>query len=370
MDLTPTAEQQALSEMMRELVSDVVPPSRMAELADAAAPLDKQLWSRLAKEAGVTGLLVASEHGGVGAGWREVSEVVAALGQALANVPYISSCVIAPTVLGDAVDDPQAPGLLARISAGGIVAVAMSGRDGGITPSSLDVEAIRGEGGWQLSGMAGHVEYGAVADVLLVLASTEDADLGWFVVDPSGSGGRIEPMRVLDATRPMSSVHLDATPAHQLSLARPAGDVTERATNARTTALACESHAAAGHLLDLTIQYARERVQFGRPIGSFQAIQHRCADMAVRVDEAASARALAVEAADTDAGWSEAASLAAVVGVEAFQMVAREAIQVHGGIGFTWEHVAHRYFRRSHATAALSGGPRAHRERMLTALGL
>jgi alkylation response protein AidB-like acyl-CoA dehydrogenase len=191
--------------------------------------------------------------------------------------------------------------------------------------------------------------------------------MGLFAVDASADGLTRTPMRVLDPTRPLAAVELDAVPADPVCA--DAAGVLDALRVRALAALASEQTGGAAACLDAAAGYAGSRIQFGRPIGTFQAIKHRCADMAVRVEEARSAAwwaAATLAEADPDA--APAADTAALVCSEAYTWVAEENVQVHGGIGFTWEHPAHLHVRRALSSAVLFGDAAGHRDRLLAAL--
>jgi alkylation response protein AidB-like acyl-CoA dehydrogenase len=176
---------------------------------------------------------------------------------------------------------------------------------------------------------------------------------------------------VLDATRPQSTVRLDAATAEPVGALGSCDDVVGPVLDAAATALACEQSAASAFLLDMTVAYCRTRYQFGQPIGSFQAIQHRLADLAILVDRSVSAVEYAIwAAADEPRRWREAASIAGAVCAETMYTAAAETIQLHGGLGFTWEHPAHRYYRRALASRTQYGKPSWYRERLLQGLSI
>ncbi|MTV23897.1 acyl-CoA dehydrogenase [Nitriliruptoraceae bacterium ZYF776] len=371
MRIVRTDEQEALTGIVRDLVATTSPPERVAELADGGAPRDDAMWARLRDELGVTGLLVPERFGGAGATWREVAAVAGELGRALVCVPFVTSSVIATTAVLATGDDEVAADLLPGVADGSLVlTVAAADIEGTLTADGIRVRAREDDGGWRLDGEVAYVADGTVADRLLVL-TVAPAGPSWFVVDPADASVAVHPMTVLDPTRPLATVTLEGAIGRPLGEVGAGWAVAEVVIDAATVALAAEQVAAAEHLLDLTVAYAKDRIQFGQPIGSFQAIQHALADLTLRVDEARSALELAVWAAsDAPDELREGAAIAGVVCAETLRTVATEAIQIHGGIGFTWEHVAHRYFRRAHGSSVAFGTPALHRERLLAAIGV
>jgi len=226
--------------------------------------------------------------------------------------------------------------------------------------------------GWSLTGAKQFVVDGHTADVLVAAAATEQGP-SLFLVRGDAPGVTRSALRALDLTRPMASVAFDASPATLLGAAGSGAAVAEAVLDRAMTALAAEQVGAARACLEASASYARDRVQFGRPIGTFQAVKHKCADMLVKVELA---QAAATEAARAASGAEDAPALPVAAAVahavcsEACMFVAMENIQVHGGIGFTWEHPAHLYFRRAKASQLLFGGPGVYYERLLQRSGV
>jgi alkylation response protein AidB-like acyl-CoA dehydrogenase len=244
--------------------------------------------------------------------------------------------------------------------------------DGLWRTDALDTRAVLAENQWTLSGRKEFVVDGASADLILVVAATE-AGPGLFAVEAEAAGLTRAPMTTLDMTRHQATLAFEHTPAVLVGEPGAAGTVVDRVLDRAMTALAAEQCGAARACLEASTDYARERTQFGRPIGSFQAVKHKCAEMLVRVSLADAA---ALEAADAADGAPDAPPLGIAAAVahsvcsEALMFVASENIQVHGGIGFTWEHPAHLYFRRAKSSQLCFGGPAVYHERVLQAFGI
>jgi alkylation response protein AidB-like acyl-CoA dehydrogenase len=232
---------------------------------------------------------------------------------------------------------------------------------------SARAERLKGGGGWVLSGKKSFVIDGATADLLLVVArSTAGPSL--FAVNRGAPGLRAEPMTTLDLTRPMAALTFDQVPAVLIGAEGRGGWLMSRVLDLACVALAAEQAGGARRCLEMSAGYARTRFQFGRPIGSFQAVKHKCADMLARVELAeATAREAARLADESAAEFPVAAATAHICCSQAYLFAAAENIQVHGGIGFTWEHPAHLYYRRAKSSELLFGSPAAHR-RALAAL--
>jgi alkylation response protein AidB-like acyl-CoA dehydrogenase len=225
-------------------------------------------------------------------------------------------------------------------------------------------------GGWTLSGRRSHVLDGCAAGLLLVVV-TDDAGPSVFAVRGDAPGLTVTPLTTLDLTRRQAAVQFSGVPATLVGGRGDAGAALRRTLDLAAVALAAEQAGGAGRLLQMSIEYAKDRYQFGRPIGSFQAIKHKLADMALDVERMDSVVRHAATVADGDpAALPAVAGIAKVFCSEAYFRVAAENIQVHGGIGFTWEHPAHLYFRRAKSSEFLLGSPSAHRERLLRTLGV
>jgi len=311
---------------------------------DAAAILAGQL--------GAFGLAIPEEHGGIGCTLAETHIVCEEIGRAASPVSYLNSAVLVPQALLAAGAHDRLPDL-AEGSVTGALAWAES--------NTWDPAAIRAEvRDGRLYGVKEHVLDGAEADFFLVPALL-DGSLALFEVDASAAA--VESLVPMDQTRPQARVTFDGSPAVLLGTDGEA--VLERLLAVAAVALSAEQLGGAERCLELTLEYVKTREQFGRVIGSFQAIKHRLADMYVLVESARSlsrdaARALAEDAPD----HAERAAMAQSYCAEAFQTCAAETIQLHGGIGFTWEHSAHLYFKRAHGSAQLFGTPAWHRARL------
>ena len=328
-------------------------------------------WRPLVEQIGAAGLAVPGEYGGAGCGAVEVLVVMEELGRVLSPVPFLGSAVLATHALlasGDAAACAELlPGLAEGASVGALAWAESSSWD----PAAVRTEATRTSAGrWLLTGHKEHVLDGADADVLLVAARTA-AGVTLFHVQVDGPGVTRERIGTMDLTRPQAAVRLDAAEARPVGRDGDGERVLRQVLAWGSVALAAEQVGGAAAALDATVDYARTRVQFGRPIGSFQAVKHRLADAYVLVESARStALAAAFAAAEAAPDLPMLAAAAKSACSEAFSAVAGEMIQLHGGIGITWEHDAHRYFKRAHGSAQLLGAPSWHRARLAAELGL
>jgi alkylation response protein AidB-like acyl-CoA dehydrogenase len=353
---------------------------------------DDTLWKQMADQLGLPGLALPEEYGGDGFSFAELQVVLEEMGRFLVPSPFLPSVVLAAGAILATGDQVAAQAYLPGIASGkttAALAVAESGGLWSFDQLSASARPVPGDGpggtgggsppftgkvggGWLVTGTKQFVLHGATADLLIVAAHT-DAGPSFFAVQGDALGLTRTALRTLDLTMPMTTLVLDEAPATLIGAGGGAGPALEAVLDRAMTALAAEQTGAARACLEASAAYARERVQFGRPIGSFQAVKHKCADMLVKVELA---QAAATEAARAASGAPDApplpvaAAVAHAVCSESFMFVAMENIQVHGGIGFTWEHPAHLYFRRAKATQLMFGGPGVYFEHLLRRSGL
>ncbi|MFS0694390.1 acyl-CoA dehydrogenase family protein [Streptomyces nitrosporeus] len=330
-------------------------------------------WAPLAEQMGAASLAVPEEYDGAGGGARDVHVLMEELGRCLSPLPFLGSAVLATGALLASGDKDACGRLLPALAGGGSVGALAWAEGGSWDPASVRAGAVPGRGpgaSWVLTGVKEHVLDAGRVDVLLVAARTA-AGISLFEVAVDAPGVRREPLVTMDGTRGQARWVFDGAGARLLGADGDGGRVLEHVRDLACAALAAEQAGAAGRCLEITVAYARDRVQFGRPIGSFQAVKHRLADAYVLVESARSAALGAAFAADLDPGaLPRAAAVAKSVCSEAFSAVAGEMIQLHGGIGVTWEHDAHRYFKRAHGSGELFGSPARHRARLAAGLGL
>jgi alkylation response protein AidB-like acyl-CoA dehydrogenase len=362
-DFELSDDQRALRAAASSLLDDQCLMTRVRQVADETGHLDDLLWASMAEQ-GWLAVELPEAAGGLGLGLVETVVLCEQLGRHLAPVPFLGT-VLCGVALGWAVTDGETDAATAlgevtvgtwieQLSAGDAVgAVSWSRRPGAVTARS------DGLGGWTLSGRSDLVVYGPSADVVVVFAEVD----GWpalFALAPSGSE-RPPAEPAMDRTRSVSWLELADRPALRLGGPERAGDLLDRAA----TAMAAEMLGAADRVLEMTVAYAKDRVQFGQPIGGFQAVKHRCADMLVDVEGMRSATyyaAWAVGASVPDA--RSAASVAKVWSSDAARRVMASGLQVHGGIGFTWEHDLHLFLKRSQLDQMSFGDAGFHRQRL------
>ncbi|HEY5335454.1 MAG TPA: acyl-CoA dehydrogenase family protein [Mycobacteriales bacterium] len=367
-------EQRSLRAVARQFCEQQFSESDVRTLMDTDDGFDRGVWRRLGRDVGLLGLSFPPQYGGAGAGLVDLALVAEELGRAVAPVPFVGTVGLAATALRAAADagtGEEATELLARIADGeAVVALAATDARGAWAPAQPTVTAAETDGAWRLSGVQAHVVDGAAADAVLVLAGV-DGGQGLFHVESAAAGLVREPQSGLDLTRRQARLRYRDTPAVLLAEPAVAAAAVAAARDTAAVILAAEAVGGAQRLLDMSVEYARTRLQFGRTIGSFQAVKHRCADMLVEVEHARSVAYHAAFAADagTDADETRlAADLATVVSAETYLQVAKSTVQVHGGIGFTWEHPTHLYYKRAVSDAALLGGRAAAVDRLAGAV--
>ncbi|MEU2246771.1 acyl-CoA dehydrogenase family protein [Streptomyces sp. NPDC019224] len=355
-DLLYSEAEEDLRAAVRSLLADRADAPSVIDRTESGTPYDPQLWKALATGIGAAGLLVPEELGGQGATHREAAVVLEELGRSVAPAPYLTSSVVATeTLLALGAQDGPAAGLLAELAEGRKVAVpAVPFSASSLSGLSSDPRA----GADGLDARLGPVADAAAADVLLVPAAD-----GLYAVATDAPGVRVEPLVALDLTRPLATVTLDGAPGTRLADAGAAARAVDRGLLAGAGLLASEQLGLAEWCLTETVRHTRERHQFNRPVGSFQALKHRMAQLWLEV---VSARAAARNAADSLATGSPDTPLAVAVAQAYCSKVAvhaaEECVQLHGGIGMTWEHPAHLYLKRAKADATAYGTAGRHRE--------
>ena len=359
----------ALSEEQNELAGTV--RALLARRSDSVAVrnaveqprgYDESLWSVLCEQIGIAGLAIPEEHGGVGFSLMETHIVLEELGAALTPSPLLGSGVLAAQAILLSGNESSCSDLLPGIAGGTTVAALVwAGEDGHWCTDDAAV-AASDKDGWLLQGAGHHVLDGDAADVLLVLARTGEG-IGLFEVDPAQSAVHRAHTPGMDLTLRFATVELDDAAA--TLVCDDAAEWLPRLRDIACTAVSALQVGAAQRCLDMTVAHAKERVQFGRPIGSFQALKHRMADMLVEVETSRSASwAAAWCAAQRDADLPQRAATAKAWCSDALDAVAGECVQLHGGIAITWEHDAQLYFKRAHGTSQLFGQPHEHRQRL------
>src|SRR3954447_16795394 len=363
-------EREALRATVRTMLERTSSEAEVRRLMETETGYDEAVWKQAAEGLGLTGLAIPEEFGGSGFGPLELAVVFEELGRSLYGGPFLATVGLAASALLASGDDAAKKEWLPGIAAGTTTAtLALTEESSAWTADAITTTATRDGEGYRLSGVKWYVLAGHTADLILVVART-DSGVGLFAVTADAAGLTREPMATMDATRKMARLTFDNVAAQPVG-AQDGWQIVERALQTGAVMLAAENVGGAQRCLDMAADYARERIQFGRPVGSFQAIKHKLANLLIEVEQAKSAAYFAArEAATNGNDLPLAASLAKAYTGDAFFHVAADNIQIHGGIGFTWEHPAHLYFKRAKTNQLLLGSSSYHRAIVADTVGI
>jgi alkylation response protein AidB-like acyl-CoA dehydrogenase len=364
-------EQEELRAAVRRFLAEKSPESEVRRLMDTTEGYDPAVWSQMADQLGLQSLTIPEEFGGSGFTYVELLVVLEEMGAALLCAPFFSSVALAANALLTSGDDEAKKSYLPGIASGETIATLAITEDNGKWDfSGIELAATKKGGGWELDGHKMFVIDGHVANLIVVAARTA-AGISLFAVPGDAPGLTRTPLPTMDQTRKQARLEFSSTPATLIGTDGGAEPGLSKTLDLAAVALAAEQVGGAQHVLDASVEYAKTRIQFGRPIGSFQAIKHKCADMLLEVESAKSAAYYAAWAAAEDSDeLPVVASLAKSYCSEAYFHAAAENIQIHGGIGFTWEHPAHLYFKRAKSSELLLGDPSYHRELLAQRIGI
>jgi alkylation response protein AidB-like acyl-CoA dehydrogenase len=358
-------EQRALRNAVADLMARHSGEAQVRALMATDTGFDPAMWRELAAM-GLTGLLIGEEYGGAGASPVEMGIAMEEMGRVLLVSPFLSTAVLVPSLLAEAGDAAECAAVLSRIATGDLIATVAFAEDGSARlPSTIATSAGAIGDAWHLTGYKHFVLDGQAANLLYVLAGT-DAGPAVFAVDAGAPGLDVTPLTTVDPTRKQCRLQFVDTPARLVGRLGAGVEVFTAALDRSAVAVLSEQAGGARRAVEMATDYAKTRYQFGRAIGSFQAVKHMCADMLLEAESAVSAaRFVAGSFAGQAPSRIADLALAQAYCSDAFVFVAATNIQVHGGIGFTWEHPAHLYLRRARSDAQLLGSPSWHRERYL-----
>ncbi len=366
-----TEEQEELRGTVRRFCESRSPSAEVRRLMATDDGYDPRVGELMASQLGLQGLAIPERFGGAGFGQVEQAIVLEEMGRVLLCAPYLAT-VIAINALLTSGDETACAAFLPSIASGGAIATLALAEDGGRwDEDAVTLSAERsGSNGWVLDGQKSFVLDGGVANLVLVAGRTW-AGVSLFAVEGEAEGLSRTSLPTLDQTRKLGRLEFAHTPARLIGAEGGAWPGLTRALDLAAIALAAEQVGGAQRCLDMSVEYAKVRYQFGRPIGSFQAIKHRCADMLLQVESARSAAQYAAWAAsESSPEVPVVASLAKATCSDAYFYVAAENIQVHGGIGFTWEHDAHLHFKRAKSSQLFLGDAAYHREHLAQRIGV
>ena len=353
--------QRILRDSARKFFSVECPISDVRRIMETPDAYDAALYQKLAGQ-GFTGIIFPEQYGGLGLGKVEMAVLLEEMGRAMLPGPYFSSAILAGSVINEAGDDHQKSKYLALIAYGSKRAtLALVEAQGSWHPNSVQMPAH----GTKLSGTKLFVTDAAAAETIVVVVRYHHDDLALFAVDSKAPGVTITPMPSMDLTRPVYSVQFDDADGELLAMGAHARSALHHGLNIAEVALAAELTGGMQRSMEIAVEYAKTRKQFGKPIGGYQAVQHQCADMYFFTEGSRSAAWYAAWAIDNKAPDAEkAVAIAKMYASDSGREVGNRTIQVHGGMGFTWENDCHLYYRRAKASEVMLGDASYHRDRI------
>jgi alkylation response protein AidB-like acyl-CoA dehydrogenase len=364
-------EQEELRRTVRAFLEQKSPSAEVRRLMETEEGYDPAVWEQMGSQLGLQGLAIPEEYGGSGYSYVELIVVLEEMGRALLAAPYFSTVALGANAILHSGDDAAKKELLPGIASGETIAtLAMTEDSGRWDAEGITATATKSGDGYTIDGHKMFVLDGHTANLIIVAAKTGD-NVSLFTVAGDADGLTRTALATMDQTRKQARLEFSGTPAKLLGTEGEGWPVLSRVLDLAAVALAAEQVGGAQMCLDMSVDYAKVRVQFGRPIGSFQAIKHKCADMLLEVESAKSAAYYAGwAAAELNDELPTVASLAKAYCSDAYFHAAAENIQIHGGIGFTWEHDAHLYFKRAKSSQLLLGDPTYHRELLAQRIGI
>ena len=371
MNFAFTEEQEELRKTVRAFLEAKSAETAVREQMETDSGYDTAVWSQMGEQLGLQGLAIPEEFGGSGYTFVELGIVLEEQGRALLCAPFFSTVVLAANTLLHSGDDAAKAAHLPGIASGETIAtLAFTEPSGKWDESGITTEATAAGDGWTLNGVKSFVLDGHTASLIIVAARTAKG-VSLFTVADDAAGLTRTALSTMDQTRKQAKLEFANTPATLLGTEGEGWAVLSTVLDLAAVGLAAEQVGGAQKVLEQAVEYAKVRVQFGRPIGSFQAIKHKCADMLLEVESAKSAAYYGLWcAAEQNDELPSVASLAKAYCSEAYFHATAENIQIHGGIGFTWEHPAHLYFKRAKSSELLFGDPTYHRELLAQRIGI
>ncbi len=376
-------EQEELRRSVRRFLEDKSPTTEVRRLMETTEGYDPLVWKQMANQLGLQALIIPVEFGGLGFGYLDLIVVFEEMGRALLCAPYLSTVALATNALLQSGDREAQANFLPGIASGTTIAtVALTEDSGRWDAAGVTLSATRSGNDYVLDGHKMYVLDGHIADLIVVAArvgddagaanTSADAGISLFAVAGDAAGLTRTPLPTLDQTRKQARLEFSGVYGRLIGTEGQGWDTLSRMLDLAAVALAAEQVGGAERALEMAVDHARHRVQFGRPIGSFQAVKHLCAEMLLDLETARGAAFYAALAADRGDGGElrVAASVAKSCCSEAYVRVATDSLHVHGGLGFTWDHDAHLYFKRARSSRQLFGDPRHHREQLARHVGL
>ena len=371
MNFAFTEEQEELRKTVRAFLDAKSPETEVRRLMETADGYDAAVWSQMGEQMGLQGLAIPEQYGGSGYSFVELGIVLEEMGRALLCAPYYSTVVLAANTLLQSGDEAAKKAYLPGIAAGTTIAtLAYTEPSGKWDESGITATASGSGSDFKITGTKSFVLDGHTANLIIVAAKTGKGT-SLFAVEGNAAGLTRTALSTMDQTRKQAKLELKDTPGKLIGAEGQGWSILNSVLDLAAVGLAAEQVGGAQKVLDMAVEYAKVRVQFGRPIGSFQAIKHKCADMLLEVESAKSAAYYGMWcAAEMNEELPSVASLAKAYCSEAYFHATAENIQIHGGIGFTWEHPAHLYFKRAKSSELLFGDPTYHREQLAQRIGI
>ena len=371
MNFAFTEEQEELRKTVRAFLDAKSAETDVRALMETTDGYDAAVWSQMGEQMGLQGLAIPEQYGGSGYSFVELGIVLEEMGRSLLCAPYYSTVVLAANTLLLSGDEAAKKAYLPGIAAGTTIAtLAYTEPSGKWDESGITATASGSGSDFKITGTKSFVLDGHTAGLIIVAAKTGKGT-SLFAVEGNAAGLTRTALSTMDQTRKQAKLELKDTPGKLIGTEGQGWSVLHKVLDLAAVGLAAEQVGGAQKVLDMAVEYAKVRVQFGRPIGSFQAIKHKCADMLLEVESAKSAAYYGMWcAAEMNEDLPSVASLAKAYCSEASFHATAENIQIHGGIGFTWEHPAHLYFKRAKSSELLFGDPTYHREQLAQRIGI
>ena len=376
MDFAFSEEQDDFRETLRRFFAERSPTGETRRLMETPAGSDPALWGQMAEELGLQGVHIPEQYGGQGFDFLELGIVIEEMGRALLSGPYFSSVCLAANAILNAGDEARCKALLPGIANGtSIATLAWVEPEGSPDPCDIEMVATPNGQGFVLEGSKRHVTDAQDAQILVVAArlpGTRGEDgITLLSVGSDAPGLSVDPLETLDLTRKQAHLCFEGVRAEALGTPGHDGAALRRTLDQAAICMALENTGGAARCLEMAVAYSKQRVQFARPIGSFQAVKHKCAEMLLDIECASACSHWASWVAqDHQEQLAEAAAVALSVSTDAYLHASQENLQIHGGIGFTWEADPHLFFKRAKSNESLLGHPSFHRARLTRELGL
>lgn len=371
MTLGLTAERHELARSVRGFISRHLPLAAVRRFMEMPGGQHKEIWRQLTEQLALPGIAVPEIYGGAGCGYAELAVVFEELGRGLIPSPAFGTVALALPALFASADEQAVKEYVAVLADGSKTATLGWVEDDGNWDGGGRTKARQAKGGWRIDGHKSYVVDASGADVILLTAAVSNDGLSLFAVTAGAPGLKITPLPTFDQSRQLAHIDLHDVPARAVGHVGAGRQILTAALDRAAVLLAAEMVGAAEACLDMSVEYAKVRQQFGRPIGSFQAVKHKCAEVLVELEGARTAAYYAAWSADDNPRELPAAAcIAKATASEALFRAAAENAQIHGGIGATWEHDVHLYLKRAKTSYIFLGDPSYQRQRLAERVGL